>query len=130
MLMRSQEQRGLWRRCSTACMFAITVSVCIKLTIQRVRERLKEFFHQYELREKHFECVIKSKELEVLLSRARAEEQKQLAEKNRALFQESDNEVRAIVSPACEPRDLFWSVDTARTSRAGCHARAGGEIHG
>lgn len=52
----------------------------------RVRERLKEILRQYELRERHFECVIRSKELEVLLSRARAAEQKQLAdgEKNRA----------------------------------------------
>jgi len=51
-----------------------------------VRERLKEVLRQYELRERHFECVIRSKELEVLLSRARAAEQKQLAEteKNRA----------------------------------------------
>ncbi|THV07477.1 hypothetical protein K435DRAFT_258822 [Dendrothele bispora CBS 962.96] len=45
-----------------------------------VRERLKEVLRQYELRERHFECVIRSKELEVLLSRARAAEQKQLAE--------------------------------------------------
>lgn len=45
-----------------------------------IRERLKEVLRQYELRERHFECVIRSKELEVLLSRARAAEQKQLAE--------------------------------------------------
>ncbi|KIL71539.1 hypothetical protein M378DRAFT_19851 [Amanita muscaria Koide BX008] len=45
-----------------------------------VRERLKEVLRLYELRERHFECVIRSKELEVLLSRARAAEQKQLAE--------------------------------------------------
>ncbi|KAI0348268.1 hypothetical protein BDW22DRAFT_1385441 [Trametopsis cervina] len=45
-----------------------------------VRERLKEVLRQYELRERHFECVIRSKELEVLLSRARAAEQRQLAQ--------------------------------------------------
>ncbi|KAF9245839.1 hypothetical protein BU15DRAFT_85515 [Melanogaster broomeanus] len=45
-----------------------------------IRERLKEVLRQYELRERHFECVIRSKELEVLLSRARAAEQKQLAD--------------------------------------------------
>jgi len=61
-----------------------------------VRERLKEFLRQYELREKHFECVVRSKELEVLLSRARAEEQKQLAEKHRALLQDSDNQLQAV----------------------------------
>ncbi|KAG8954314.1 hypothetical protein FRC03_011535 [Tulasnella sp. 419] len=50
-----------------------------------VRERLKDVLRQYELREKHFETVIRSKELEVLLSRARAEEQKQLAEGERQI---------------------------------------------
>ncbi|KXN88855.1 hypothetical protein AN958_06725 [Leucoagaricus sp. SymC.cos] len=51
-----------------------------------VRERLKEVLRQYELRERHFECLIRSKELEVLLSRARAAESKELllAERSRA----------------------------------------------
>lgn len=59
-----------------------------------VRERLKDILRQYELRERHFECVIRSKELEVLLSRARAAEQKQLAEgeKARAERLEEDNQ--------------------------------------
>ncbi|KAF8204069.1 hypothetical protein BJ912DRAFT_941810 [Pholiota molesta] len=58
-----------------------------------IRERLKEVLRQYELRERHFECVIRSKELEVLLSRARAAEQKQLAEgeKSRSSKQEEEN---------------------------------------
>jgi len=65
----------------------------LKLTaLYSVRERLKEVLRQYELRERHFECVIRSKELEVLLSRARAAEQKQLAEaeKFRANIQEAE----------------------------------------
>ncbi|KAL1697472.1 hypothetical protein GGG16DRAFT_120330 [Schizophyllum commune] len=49
-----------------------------------VRERLKEVLRQYELRERHFECVMRSKELEVLLSRARASEQKQLLDSEKA----------------------------------------------
>ncbi|CAL1694451.1 unnamed protein product [Somion occarium] len=59
-----------------------------------VRERLKDVLRQYELRERHFECVIRSKELEVLLSRARAAEQKQLAEgeKTRAEKAEDENQ--------------------------------------
>jgi hypothetical protein len=59
-----------------------------------VRERLKEVLRLYELRERHFECVIRSKELEVLLSRARAAEQKQLAdgEKARADKLEEENQ--------------------------------------
>ncbi|KAI0281197.1 hypothetical protein BGY98DRAFT_959224 [Russula aff. rugulosa BPL654] len=59
-----------------------------------VRARLKDILRQYELRERHFECVIRSKELEVLLSRARAAEQKQLAEgeKVRAEKVEEENQ--------------------------------------
>ncbi|KAH7910925.1 hypothetical protein BJ138DRAFT_1086564 [Hygrophoropsis aurantiaca] len=57
-----------------------------------VRERLKEVLRQYELRERHFECVIRSKELEVLLSRARAAEQKQLADGEKARADKSDQE--------------------------------------
>ncbi|KAG6817927.1 hypothetical protein H0H87_012395 [Tephrocybe sp. NHM501043] len=61
-----------------------------------VRERLKEVLRQYELREKHFECVIRSKELEVLLSRARAAEQKQLAEGEKARADKQDDENQQI----------------------------------
>ena len=59
-----------------------------------VRTRLKDILRQYELRERHFECVIRSKELEVLLSRARAAEQKQLAEGEKARAEKVEEEVR------------------------------------
>ncbi|KIY73488.1 hypothetical protein CYLTODRAFT_386580 [Cylindrobasidium torrendii FP15055 ss-10] len=58
-----------------------------------VRERLKEVLRQYELRERHFECVIRSKELEVLLSRARAAEQKQLADGGRVRVEKIEDEM-------------------------------------
>ncbi|KAG8899032.1 hypothetical protein FRB99_006969 [Tulasnella sp. 403] len=45
-----------------------------------VRERLKHVVRQYELREKHFECVIRSKELELFISRAKVDAQRHLAE--------------------------------------------------
>ncbi|KAF9225498.1 hypothetical protein BS17DRAFT_751330 [Gyrodon lividus] len=57
-----------------------------------IRERLKEVLRQYELRERHFECVIRSKELEVLLSRARAAEQKQLANGEKSRADKADEE--------------------------------------
>jgi hypothetical protein len=59
-----------------------------------VRERLKDILRQYELRERHFECVIRSKELEVLLSRARAAEQQQLAEGEANRAAKADQEVK------------------------------------
>ncbi|KAF8445644.1 hypothetical protein L210DRAFT_3642007 [Boletus edulis BED1] len=61
-----------------------------------VRERLKEVLHQYKLREQHFECVIRSKELEVLLSRARAAEQKQLADGEKSRADRADEEARRL----------------------------------
>jgi hypothetical protein len=62
-----------------------------------VRERLKDILRQYELREKHFECVIRSKELEVLLSKARAQEQKQLADGERQIAGVAETQVRSFV---------------------------------
>ncbi|THH17368.1 hypothetical protein EW146_g3418 [Bondarzewia mesenterica] len=61
-----------------------------------IRERLKEVLRQYELRERHFECVIRSKELEVLLSRARAAEQKQLAEGEKARADKLEEECQQV----------------------------------
>jgi hypothetical protein len=40
----------------------------------RVKERLKDLLRQYELRERHFDAIIRSKELEVMLSKARTQE--------------------------------------------------------
>ncbi|KAF9511465.1 hypothetical protein BS47DRAFT_1330944 [Hydnum rufescens UP504] len=50
-----------------------------------VRTRLEGLLTQYELRERHFEAIIRSKELEVLLAKARAEEQKHLADVERGV---------------------------------------------
>lgn len=61
-----------------------------------VRERLKEVLRQYELRERHFECVIRSKELEVLLSRARAAEQKQVAEGEKSRADKLEEETKQL----------------------------------
>jgi hypothetical protein len=65
----------------------------VNISLLSVRERLKEVLRLYELRERHFECVIRSKELEVLLSRARAAEQRQLAEGEKARADKLDEEV-------------------------------------
>ncbi|XP_006454149.1 hypothetical protein AGABI2DRAFT_189452 [Agaricus bisporus var. bisporus H97] len=60
------------------------------------RERLKDVLRQYELRERHFECVIRSKELEVLLSRARAAESKQLLQNERNRADKLDEEAQQL----------------------------------
>lgn len=84
---------------------------CINvLNVQyRVRERLKDVLRQYELRERHFECVIRSKELEVLLSRARAAEQKQLAEGEKTRAEKAEDEVGCI-----EPMPSFVMLTVYR----------------
>jgi hypothetical protein len=75
-----------------------------------VRERLKDILRQYELRERHFECVIRSKELEVLLSRARAAEQKQLAEGEKARaekFEEENQQSRKELDDAQKAQTML-----------------------
>jgi len=44
------------------------------MDLSSVRERLKDIIRQYELREKHFEAVVRSKELELRLVKARGQE--------------------------------------------------------
>ena len=73
------------------------------MTFFSVRERLKDVLRQYELRERHFECVIRSKELEVLLSRARAAEQKQLAQGEKTRAEKAEEEVGLICISYLQP---------------------------
>ncbi|KAH8110693.1 hypothetical protein DFH11DRAFT_1513997 [Phellopilus nigrolimitatus] len=58
------------------------------------KERLKLVLRQYELRERHFECFIRSKELELLLAKYRESEQRQLVEFERSRIDklEEDNQ--------------------------------------
>lgn len=82
------------------------------MNLPSVRERLKEVLRQYELRERHFECVIRSKELEVLLSRARAAEQKQLASGEKTRADKQEEEVRCFLGRlvlACNIRCLRFN---------------------
>lgn len=55
-----------------------------------VRARLGDVLQQYALRERHFEAIVRSKELEVLLARARAEEQHAVHESERARAAEAE----------------------------------------
>ncbi|KAF9582797.1 hypothetical protein BGW38_010751 [Lunasporangiospora selenospora] len=50
----------------------------------RVQERLNGFMEQYELREKHFQSVLKSTQLELELEQARLKRQSQVAEEAKA----------------------------------------------
>lgn len=58
-----------------------------------VRERLKDVLRQYERRERHFEAVVRSKELEVLLARARVEEQKGCVDVARRVARAAEQQV-------------------------------------
>ncbi|CAE6473047.1 unnamed protein product [Rhizoctonia solani] len=61
-----------------------------------VRERLKDVLRQYERRERHFEAVVRSKELEVLLARARVEEQKGCVEVARRAARATEQQNAAL----------------------------------
>lgn len=61
-----------------------------------VRERLKDILRQYERRERHFEAVVRSKELEVLLARARVEEQKGYVEAARRVARAAEQQNAAL----------------------------------
>lgn len=97
------------------------------MDVYRVRTRLKDILRQYELRERHFECVIRSKELEVLLSRARAAEQKQLAEGEKARAERVEEEAchhlcLVIHSPSSLGRTWFLFLEPATPEGAGRRA--------
>ena len=62
------------------------------------KERLKLVLRQYELRERHFECFIRSKELELLLARYREAEQKSLVEFERSRIDKLEDDVSLLVS--------------------------------
>jgi hypothetical protein len=49
-----------------------------------IREKLKIVLRQYEVREQQYEAVLKSKELEILLAKARSEESKHQVDEARA----------------------------------------------
>ena len=61
---------------SLSTLFFYNPDLSRPLLTYRVRERLKNLLRQYELREKHFDAIIRSKELEVMLSKARVADYK------------------------------------------------------
>lgn len=71
----------------------------------RFRQKFKSFVEQYELRELHFYSLMRTKECEIQLSQARAEEQRKRAEaettKSRTLsaqvntFSQTESELRS-----------------------------------
>lgn len=69
----------------------------------RIRERLKTVLRQYELRETQFEAVLRSKELEVLLSKARSEEARWLVEEAEQKSRERENQVCRYPLPVILP---------------------------
>lgn len=119
-LVSSTELAKPWRIFLTGCK-SVYLRIKLLLTELRysVKERLKDVLRQYELRERHFECVIRSKELEVLLSRARAAEQKRLVDEVKARADKLDEEVclARLLHSGCH--DLIGFADTKSSKTAG-----------
>ncbi|RKP10934.1 Taxilin family, partial [Thamnocephalis sphaerospora] len=69
-----------------------------------MREKLRGFLEQYELREKHFNCVMRSKDLELQLFEARLAQQRQLAEQEGSKNTSLRNQVATFVRTEGELR--------------------------
>lgn len=86
----------------------MTLPFLITDALFRTKERLKLILRQYELRERHFECLLRSKELELLLARYRESEQRQLVEFERNRIDKLEEDVgllqEALTSayPTCQ----------------------------
>ncbi|CDZ98757.1 Taxilin family [Phaffia rhodozyma] len=55
-----------------------------------IQERLKDVLRQYEVREQQFDAILKSKELEILLAKARSEESKRLVLEAKKLMKQQE----------------------------------------
>lgn len=71
-----------------------------------VRERLKGVLKQYEARERQFEAVLRSKELEILLAKARSEEAKLRADEAHLDAEQWEAEVSLL--PYCLSSSLLF----------------------
>ncbi|KAG8905366.1 hypothetical protein FRC01_008380 [Tulasnella sp. 417] len=94
---------------------------CTFMWVFSVKERLKHVLRQYEVREKHFECVVRSKELEMLVTRARLEELRRLTEEEIRLLrqkleemQDSQNKLMDKVIACCQE---LLDADSGGTSQ-------------
>lgn len=90
-----------------------------------VRARLKHVLRQYELREKHFECVIRSKDLEILLSKARAAEQKQIADGERTVVRELNEEVGEHLFHRSLSDSIKFDIQNGQLKKEVVQAQAG-----
>jgi hypothetical protein len=91
-----------------------------------VRERLKDVLRQYERRERHFEAVVRSKELEVLLARARVEEQKGCVEVARRVARAAEQQVSDVglgLAWECVVDDVGSRMEHCRESWRRCSGR-------
>ncbi len=89
------ERRRRWKKFSIRCTsYLLSKKIHLSLNrMSRTRERLKFVLRQYELRERHFECFIRSKELELLLARYRESEQRQIFDSEKSRADKAEDEV-------------------------------------
>ena len=80
-------------RCRSLLHLLSLSSKLIFLRPRRTKERLKFVLRQYELRERHFECFVRSRELELLLAKYREQEQGQLVEFERSRIDKLEEDV-------------------------------------
>lgn len=90
-----------------------------------MRGRLEDLLAQYEIRERHFEAVIRSKQLELLLAKARVDEQKKLASNARTVEHQVGQlsvkeNLLVLMSPLWRGQNeqLLLTIDTMHKTQA------------
>lgn len=69
-----------------------------------MKERFKLFLEQYELREKHFQCVLKSKDLELQIYEAKLSQSKEIVEEDQATVSTLKTELQQSLRAENESR--------------------------
>ncbi|CAG8457236.1 1032_t:CDS:10 [Ambispora leptoticha] len=69
-----------------------------------LKDKFRSFLEQYELREKHFNCVVRSKDLELQLYEAKLQQQRQITEEEIAKANSLKDQVDAFTKTETELR--------------------------
>lgn len=88
------------------------------LRFVRLHEKFQGFLEQYEVREKHFNSVVRSKDLELQLAQAKLEQQRQVAQQESAKVELLKSQLNAFSNTEAELRkqlnvyvDKFMQVE-------------------
>lgn len=85
------------------------LTISRKQLCSRTKDRLRTFLQQYEVREKHFNSLMRSKELEYQMLEARFEQQRQLMEQETLKVSTLQGQLKAFAKSESELRNQLAS---------------------